>query len=326
MSRIDDELGLRFQRAAEPIRTDNVVSRVAARRKAARRSLPASRVVLVGAVLVGTLAAYAGLQRAFTTAPDTVAQGTVSLVPGPAEASHVAGVPYPVCRVMRISGDFGLEQLDTAWVFQEEHFPGQGCLAGEGFQHLAIGSATGVEQISDRLTACSDLSDCWPAAAVDLDADGVDEIAIGAGWSAALELVFYRLERHDGSGVTLEPIEAVCEPTENCTKRFTIDTSDGSEAGVYCGMTMTGPATDSGLVAWRLDEDGDGWWFHQFELTEQGFANAGHGLVTHGQPGNYSDVGAEGTSLCGEPLMQLDDIDPERAQHVVELLGELITP
>ncbi|MEX0985098.1 MAG: hypothetical protein WD096_08615 [Actinomycetota bacterium] len=236
----------------------------------------------------------------------------------------VDGVDYPVCRVMQIAGDFGSEVLDAAWVFQEEHTPGQGCAAGEGFQHLAIGSATRVEVISDRLTACSDGSDCWPAAAVDLDGDGVDEIAVGAGWRPGyMDLVFYRLAHHDDDSVTLERIGAACGATENCISPvyFSIDVNPGSETGLYCG-SVVGPPTDGGLVTWQLDEDGDGWMFQQYELTPDGFAlDPRAGGVTHGHPSNYPgndalDVGHDGESLCGEPLMQLDDFDPERAREI----------
>ncbi len=243
----------------------------------------------------------------------------------------VDGVDYPVCRVMQIAGDFGSEALDTAWVFQEEHTPGQGCEAGEGFQHLAVGSATHVEVISDRLTACSDGSDCWPAAAVDLDGDGVDEIAVGAGWRPGyMDLVFYRLAHHDDGSVTLERIGAACGATENCASPsyFSIDVNSGTEAGVYCG-SVVGPPTDSGLVTWQLDKDGDGWMFQQYELTPDGFAmDPRAGAVTHGHPADNEglDVGYDGESLCGRPLMQLDDVDPERAREIEMQQGGMPEP
>ena len=124
----DDKLRTRLQRAApRHAGADNLPDRLAQRRRRRASQRAAGRVALVAAVLVGTIAGVAVLDRAFRGGAPVVSQPPV---PNPDQGEDgtmsLEGVPFRVCRPMSIPGDFGAG-VDTLWVLEEESEPGAGC-------------------------------------------------------------------------------------------------------------------------------------------------------------------------------------------------------
>jgi len=193
-------------------------------------------------------------------------QGSAALfpemAPGPG-AEQIPGVPYPMCRPTSIPGAFG-PGLDTVWVFEEERVPGSGCVGSEGFQRMAVGGGGEARIITGRITDV--ISDeawrVWAYAAPDINADGIDEIAIAVrGGDTGLASADSRriwLFRVDGNHVI--PITADCgpgcRPAPWSAQLGPVQGAHGpSTAGLYCG-SLEGPTADPslvGLVEWQTD-------------------------------------------------------------------------
>lgn len=271
MSRVDDELGRRIRNAEQPVETARVLGLVARKRR--RRSI-ATRVgngALAVFVLTGTVAGYRVLDRAFgdrgtstqppASSPDVggpVGEPVPGTEPDPGAAVQLDGVPFGVCRISMVKGNFGTG-LDTVWVFEEEHTPGWGCDNSEGFQHLAVGSAGRVAIMSRRLTEVLDDGAwrVWAFAAPDLDGNGLDEVAIArqGGEPSARHLWFFRVA--DG---VITPILGkcgkTCEPTPWNEEIGPISHENGvvADSGLTCGTLPGGrPEDRAALIYWQAD-------------------------------------------------------------------------
>lgn len=111
------------------------------------------------------------------------------------EGPSLPGVPFDVCNVRAIPGDFGQGPEGIAYVFEEANPPGSPCNHGyEGFQHVAVApDGHTVTSMSPRITTCSVGAKCWPFATPDIDGDGVDEVAVAIGGSdMQVEFELYR--------------------------------------------------------------------------------------------------------------------------------------
>jgi hypothetical protein len=99
------------------------------------------------------------------------------------EGPTLPGVPFDVCNVRAIPGNFGQGSYGLAYVFEEANPPGAPCNHGsEGFQHVAVApDGRTVTSMSPRLISCSVGAKCWPFATPDIDGDGIDEVAVAVG-------------------------------------------------------------------------------------------------------------------------------------------------
>jgi hypothetical protein len=122
-----------------------------------------------------------------------------------AEPVRIDGVPFPVCRPMSIPGRFA-GGSDTAWIF--ERAVDEDCEGDEGFQYVAIGSSDAATAMSGRVQSGLDSVALWPYAAVDIDRDGFDEIAVGVEGSEAdrrATIILFRLRRSSCSASVASP-------------------------------------------------------------------------------------------------------------------------
>ncbi|MBI3648496.1 MAG: hypothetical protein HY240_07100 [Actinobacteria bacterium] len=183
-----------------------------------------------------------------------------SLAPSPStdsgDAIAIDGVPFKVCRPMTLAGDFGGGR-DTAWVFEEERVPGAGCMESEGFQRLGIGSGSRVQLLSDRITdlLTADAYKVWPDAALDLNGDGVDEIAVAKQGDPATSrtLWFFQIVGHGNLAPVLQNCGPACDPTPFSTTIGLAPDHDGTstQSGTYC----EGQGSSQLVIEWSAKAD-----------------------------------------------------------------------
>jgi len=191
-----------------------------------------------------------------TSAPTPTPTPTVDASPTPenGDALQIAGVPFLVCRVTAVSGDFG-NGMTTAWVFEEERVPGAGCVGSEGFQHVAVGSDGRVEMLSPRITDVlnDDAWRVWAYAAPDVNGDAIDEIAIAREGEQPRAIHLWLFTVADGriqtvSDAKREPIDCGpdCDPTA-------WNVEIGPIMRLYDLERLTAPADNVYLVIGRKD-------------------------------------------------------------------------
>lgn len=226
------------------------------------------------------------------------------------DALQIAGVPFLVCRVTVVSGDFG-EGMDTAWVFEEERVPGAGCVQSEGFQRLAVGSDGRVDILSPRITDVlnDDAWKVWAYAAPDVNGDGIDEIAIAREGQQPRAIHLWLLTVAGGriqtvSDATREPIDCGpdCDPAAWNVEIGPIIGKNGavSDSGLSCGLLR--PEDRDALVYWQADTENPlRVYLSKWHLDGRTLEPAGDGeLFIDGTPGAYPPSGLDG--LCGSPV------------------------
>jgi hypothetical protein len=227
-------------------------------------------------------------------------------------AETLPGVPFGVCRITSIPGTFG-DELDTAWVFEEERVPGAGCVNSEGFQRLALGSGEQIEVMTDRITDVlnDDAWRVWVYAAPDLDGDGIDEIALARRGTDpdARHLWFFRYR--DGA---LWPLLGDCG--EAC-RGVPWDVEIGpvwhengpvTPAGLFCApiQPLDGGPSTRGLMTWQMTADDpptlvlDAWQLVGTQLRLAGKIDGGGSVAAPAPPSGLDD-------LCGSVVHDLPD-------------------
>jgi Tol biopolymer transport system component len=194
-------------------------------------------------------------------ASDVPTESVPSRSPDPAveatgqDALEVRGVPYAVCRLMRLPGDFDALG-DELLVFEEERVPGAGCVGSEGFQHIAIAEDGEVTSMSDRIT---DLVPdgaawkVWPYATPDLDGDGSDEIALAKaeGWPSRR---VWLVAVVDG---TIQPVNSSCRD-ERCQVGYNQvigSVAHGNGAVTPEGLYCDDSSGQRRLVFWQVSAE-----------------------------------------------------------------------
>jgi hypothetical protein len=280
-----------------------------------------SRPLLAAAVLALSVVVLGGVLYAMrpsdqpssgdaTSAPASTPTVDTSPTPENGDALQIAGVPFLVCRVTVVSGDFG-DGMDTAWVFEEERVPGAGCVGTEGFQRLAVGSKGRVDILSPRITDVlnDDVWKVWAYAAPDVNGDGIDEIAIAREGEQPRAIHLWLLTVAGGriqtvSDATREPIDCGpdCDPIAWNVEIGPIMRKNGavSNSGLSCGLLR--PEDRDALVYWQADtEDPLHVYLSKWHLDGRTLGPAGDGeLFINGTPGAYPPSGLE--DLCGSPV------------------------
>jgi hypothetical protein len=173
------------------------------------------------------------------------------------EALRIPGVPFKVCRPMTIGGTFGAG-LDTVWVFEEERVPDAGCVGSEGFQRLGVGTADGVQVLSERITDMvgDDSYKVIPYATPDLNGDGQDEIALAKPSQDGTSVTVWFFQVVAGGKVL--PILLDCGPAcDPAPISFSIaPVEDRTTAAVQSGISCDS-STDAGpgLLVWSSAPD-----------------------------------------------------------------------
>ena len=155
---------------------------------------------------------------------------------------------YLVCRVVRISGDFG-SAGDGSVVFEEERVPGAGCVTSEGFQHVAVIRDGAVTALSRRITdiLSDDAWKVWPYATPDLDGDGVDEIALATVRPGGGRHVWFFKVQNGG-----------IDPVVEGGVGFSTDigtVAQENRAQTVRGMYCEGGGSSRTVVTWQADAD-----------------------------------------------------------------------
>lgn len=209
-----------------------------------------------------------------------------------AQAETIPGVPFPVCRASSLPGDFG-PGLTRAWFFEAERAPGSGCANSEGFPRLAVGDGTSVSYMSAEIHDYMDGTRAWLYATPDLNADGMNEIALGVDGHFAPGFASIALYRFTGQGV--QPVDMDCGPACDPAHWVNLGSIDGADhAGAFCTNEFGG---SYGLVRWNVKEG-------TAELTGRLWVYDGTTLtatdVTVRRTGEASVSLPDGTSeLCG---------------------------
>jgi Tol biopolymer transport system component len=172
----------------------------------------------------------------------------VEPAPSPSDAIELKGMPFQVCRPMSIPGDFGTA-LDTVWVFEKA--PDQGCVGYEGYLYVGFGGQEEVVTFTGlRGTECD--TGCWPLASPDIDANGVDEIAIGIGGSRASgygSFILYGVQLEHGGG-RIVPVTFDCGPGCDPIPWIDVGVVQGRAMGAFCGRFSENLSAGQGLMRW----------------------------------------------------------------------------
>ena len=308
MPTLDDQLRDKLRRAAPlPGGADDLGERIASRRRRHAAQRRASRVALVALVLVGTIAGVAALDRAFRGRNPIVSQPPdPNPTLGEDGGMSLEGVPFRVCRPMSIPGEFGAG-VDTLWIFEEEPAAGAGC-ADRGELWIAVGTATSVSAMSERgalaeqLESASDGTAPWPYAAVDIDGNGVDEIALGVGGSLTdgyARIVLLRVMPAGLAGSPGEVRSVVFDCGPDCELDIApwigLGTFVENLSGAYCETSaLTGQPA---LIRWSAGQgvvEGVAWYLEGQTLR------AGEPTFSRPDDGTYPADGMN--ELCGSPV------------------------
>lgn len=335
MPSVDEQLTRALREAAPRPTTSGLDQRLARRRRAraARRRVGTAALTVV--VLAGTAAGFVALSDAFEGDEQVREPSPTPAEPTPtvssSDAIRLAGVPFAVCRITTVPGDFG-PGLDTAWVFEEEHTPGSGCDRSEGFQHLAVGSDGRVRIMSRRLTDVldDDAWRVWAYAAPDLNDDGTDEIAVARQGREpdARHLWLFRVA--DGGVVPItEECGPACDPVPWNIEIGPIRHEDGAvtNSGLLCG----GPEDRDVLTTWQADPQDplhvylSKWRFDRTMLVPAGDIEA----VIFGKTGQVPASGLD--ELCGSPTNRsvdfpfylTEDVEPTELCNTSSMTGDV---
>lgn len=134
------------------------------------------------------------------------------------------GLGFPVCNVSRVHGDFG---SGPGTAFVATRMSDSGCPAtGDGFQFLGVdASGDGIVDGSFGPLECQPV--CRAFAAPDLDADGVNEVAIAVGSTGGSTL--FKL-----FGVAFASIQELRFDCVDCGQLFSWGRPGGHAEGAYC--------------------------------------------------------------------------------------------
>ena len=87
------------------------------------------------------------------------------------------------------------------WVF--ERAPAEGCEGHEGFQYVGVGSSEAVAGYSGEIREGLDSTPLWPYGTLDINRDGIDEMAVGVDGSEVrrrASIILFRVGVIPGSG------------------------------------------------------------------------------------------------------------------------------
>lgn len=174
--------------------------------------------------------------------PSLSAAPSQSAAPEPTDI----GLGFPVCHVSSVEGDFGSGR-GTAYIATRMGDTGGCPTEGGGFQVIAVDvSGDGIADGSLGPLECDPA--CRPFAAPDIDADGIDEIAVAVGTTGGSTL----FELYAVAGTTIRPLGYDCT---NCNEGvFAWGRPGGHAEGAYCPSGQT----PGDFVTWWAEQTDDG--------------------------------------------------------------------
>jgi FG-GAP repeat len=251
------------------------------------------------AVLV-SVAAAALVWDAFSPSGEgTASSPSISVGNRPFGAVLLTGVPFAVCSPMSIAGSFG-PGLDAAWLFGRPSTSELGCDVVEA-EYVGVGTQRAVITFSEPLRD-ADLRQAqylWPFAAADVNGDGVDELAIGAGSSGETPTQFalFRLIGSSMDRITW---------CSDCGARVAWGGPESGRAGAYEGAFCHEHDGSPVFSTWNVELTDDRasftGWSIDYSLQGSRFEEAARRTILI--PANATDLlpPGGGATLCGSPV------------------------